>query len=114
MATTTPAVHVMTAAKLFRGFADPTRLAIVLALLDGELRVKDLVEQVGSSQANVSGHLACLKDCGLVSDRPDGRAVHYRIAQPDIVELLAAAEKVLAATGTAVDLCGNYQPQARP
>ena len=41
------AVDVATAAKLFRGFADPTRLAILLALVDGERRVKDLVEVVG-------------------------------------------------------------------
>lgn len=97
-----------TAAKLFRGFADPTRLAIVLALLEGEHRVTDLVDRLGCSQANVSAHLACLRECGLVADRPEGRAVHYRIAQDDVVELLRAAERLLAATGTAIELCRNY------
>lgn len=103
-----PSVDVATAAKLFRGFADPTRLAIVLALLEGEQRVKDLVERLGCSQANVSGHLACLKECELVTDRPEGRAVYYRIVQDDVVALLRAAEKLLAVTGTAVELCRNY------
>lgn len=107
-------VEVNTAAKLFRGFADPTRLAIVLALLGGEQRVKDLVERLGCSQANVSAHLACLKECQLVADRPEGRAVYYRIAQDDVVELLRSAENLLAATGTAVELCGNYSEEQQP
>lgn len=46
------------AAKLFRGLADPTRLRILLALRDGERRVTDLVDTVGTSQSNVSTHLA--------------------------------------------------------
>ena len=44
------------------------RLAIIEILADGERRVTDLVDVLGSSQPNVSGHLACLKDCGLVAD----------------------------------------------
>jgi hypothetical protein len=70
------------AAKLFRGLADPTRLGILLALQAGERRVVDLVAELGGSQANVSGHLACLKDCGLVADRAQGRANLYRLAAP--------------------------------
>ena len=108
------AVEVATAAKVFRGFADPTRLAIVLALLGGEQRVKDLVERLGCSQANVSAHLACLKECGLVADRPQGRAVYYRIARDEVVELLRAAENLLAATGSAVELCRNYTEETQP
>lgn len=95
-------------AKLFRGFADPTRVAILQALLDGERRVADLVDQVGSSQSNVSGHLACLKDCGLVLDRPgERRQVFYRLSGPEVVDLLRAAERLLAANGDAIDLCRN-------
>lgn len=107
-------VDVATAAKLFRGFAEPTRLAIVLALLEGEQRVKDLVDRLGCSQANVSGHLACLKECDLVADRPEGRAVYYRIAQDAVVEFLRSAEKLLAATGAAIELCPNYSEEAQP
>jgi DNA-binding transcriptional ArsR family regulator len=61
------------AAKLFRGLADPTRLGILRALQAGERRVTDLVAEVGGSQANASGHLACLKDCGLAAGRAQGR-----------------------------------------
>ena len=105
MITTSPA---SVAAKLFRGFADPTRVAILQALLDGERRVADLVEQVGSSQSNISGHLACLRDCGLVFDRPGPRRqVFYRLSGPEVVDLLRAAEGLLAANGEAIELCRN-------
>lgn len=105
---TSQAAPVSRAARLFRGFADPTRVAILLALLDGERCVSDLVVAVGGSQSNVSGHLACLKDCGLVVDRPgERRQVFYRLAQPEVVELLRAAERLLGATGDAIDLCRN-------
>lgn len=91
---------------MFRGFAEPTRIAILLALLDGERRVADLVEILGRSQPNVSGHLACLKDCGLVVDRPgERRQVFYRLAGEEVSALLRAAEKLLAANGADIQLC---------
>ncbi len=96
------------AAKLFRGLADPTRLGILLALQAGEQRVTDLVAELGGSQANVSGHLACLKDCGLVADRAQGRANLYRLARPELASLLHAAEELLAGVGHQVELCPNY------
>ena len=96
------------AAKLFRGLADSTRLAILLALQGGERRVVDLAGELRSSQANVSGHLSCLKDCGLVTDRPAGRANYYRLARPELVTMLRSAEQLLAAIGHDVDLCTNY------
>ena len=100
---------VAVAAQLFRGFGDPTRLAIVTELLPGERRVVDLVEALGCSQSNVSGHLACLKECGLVADRPEGRAVHYRLATPAVVDLLRQAELLLADVGQQVALCDSYR-----
>ncbi len=97
------------AAKLFRGLADRTRLALLLALLPGELRVKDLVELVGTSQANVSNHLSCLRECGLVAARPEGRQTFYRVASEQVESLLLAAEAVLAETGGSIELCKRYR-----
>ncbi len=93
------------AAKLFRGFSDPTRLGILLSLLDGEHRVTDLVEITGRSQATVSEHVGCLRGCGLVESRTEGRQSYYRLASPEIVEVLVAGQRLLAATGEAVRLC---------
>jgi DNA-binding transcriptional ArsR family regulator len=53
----------------------------------------------------VSKHLACLRDCGLVTSEPVGRASVFRLAQPALADLLAASETLLAATGNAVALC---------
>ena len=90
---------------LFRGLADPARLAIVRHLALGEHRVVDLTAHLGLAQSTVSGHLACLRDCGLVVARAEGRASHYSLARPELLDLLAAAERLLAATGQAAQLC---------
>lgn len=105
---TSTAPDVQVASKLFNGFADRTRLAILLELADGERRVTDLVHALHGSQGNVSGHLACLKDCGLVVDRPEGRQVFYRIAHPEVYDVLRSAEALLAVTGQAIELCANF------
>lgn len=99
-------------AKLFRSLGDPTRLAILQVLTGGERRVTDLVDEVGCSQANISGHLACLKDCGLVVDRPQGRAVYYALASRELFDVLRAAEALLASVGQQIALCPNYQASA--
>ena len=96
------------ASKLFRGFADRTRLAILTELDDGELRVTDLVSRLEGTQGNISGHLSCLTGCGLVADRPEGREVFYRIARPEVVAVLRSAEALLAVAGHQVELCPNY------
>ncbi|MFP5489245.1 MAG: ArsR/SmtB family transcription factor [Acidimicrobiia bacterium] len=97
-----------TTAKLFCGFGDQTRLAILTLLAAGEQRVGNIVEAVGGTQSNISGHLRCLKDCGLVVDQRTGREVRYRIADPDVVDVLRAAERLLARTGHQIDLCPSY------
>ncbi|MFC0545739.1 ArsR/SmtB family transcription factor [Kutzneria chonburiensis] len=93
------------AAALFRSLGDPARLAILRRLAVGPARVTDLVAALGLAQSTVSKHLACLRGCQLVDSEPVGRASVFRLTQPSVVELLAAAESVLAATGNAVALC---------
>jgi DNA-binding transcriptional ArsR family regulator len=107
-----PRVDLAPATALFHSLSDPTRLAIVQRLAAGELRVADLVGELRLPQSTVSTHLACLRDCGLVAGRPEGRQVFYRLAQPELLSLLAVAEKLLAATGSAVALCPAYGTQA--
>lgn len=99
------------AVALFHSVSDPTRLAIVRHLANGEARVVDLARQLGVPQSTVSSHLACLRDCRLISGRPDGRQMFYAIAVPELLDLFAAAEKLLAATGDAVALCPRYGNQ---
>lgn len=108
MSITQAPADVEVAARFFRGLGDPTRLSLLLRLMQGERRVTDLVADIGGSQSNVSAHLACLKDCGLVIDRPgDRRQVFYRIRHEELAELFTAAERVLSAAGTTITLCDN-------
>src|ERR687887_1178729 len=94
---------------LFHGFSDASRLAILQHLALGEHRVVDLTEHLGLAQSTVSKHLACLRDCGLVTSAPAGRASVFRLAQPALADVLASAEAVLAATGNAVALCPAWE-----
>jgi DNA-binding transcriptional ArsR family regulator len=96
------------AAALFRGLADPRRLAILRHLAHGEARVVDLTSTVGLAQSTVSGHLACLRDCGLITARPEGRQMFYALAYPELLDLLSTAEKLLEADGHRIALCPVY------
>lgn len=93
---------------LFHSLADPARLAIVRLLGDRERRVVDLTRELGLAQSTVSGHLACLRSAGLVAARPEGRATYYRLERPELWALLAAADDLLAASGTASALCPTH------
>ena len=95
---------------LFHSLSDRTRLQLVQRLAGGEARVTDLVGELGLPQSTVSKHLACLRECGLVAGRPEGRQVFYSLARPELFELLEVAETLLAATGYAVTLCPTYGP----
>jgi DNA-binding transcriptional ArsR family regulator len=97
------------AACMFRSLGDPARLAILRHLSLGEHKVVDLTAHLGLAQSTVSAHLACLRDCGLVTSRPQGRASMWSLTYPpELLDALAAAERLLAATGDAVALCPTY------
>jgi len=67
----------------FATLADPTRLAIVEALLKGEQQVNDLVERMDIHQSGVSRHLRILSEAGFVQMRPDGARRLYSLrAEP--------------------------------
>lgn len=93
------------AAALFRSLGDPSRLAILRHLALGEHRVRDLTDHLGLAQSTVSAHCRCLVDCGLITSRPRGRATVHTLARPELLEVLAAAERLLAANGDQVALC---------
>ena len=96
------------AAKLFRGFADPSRLSLLDALRNGENTVSQLVEATGLSQPNTSSHLACLRECGLVESRQEGWFVYYSIADERTVRLLEDAEAILQVVADRIYTCTRY------
>ena len=92
--------------RLGRAMADPTRSRILLTLLQQPAYPAELARDLELTRSNVSNHLACLRDCGLVASRPVGRASVFSLTHPGAVaRVFAAAEELLAATGDAVVLC---------
>lgn len=103
------ALALSAAASMFRSLGDPARLAILRHLALGAHRVVDLTAHLGLAQSTVSAHLGCLRDCGLVTSRPQGRSSMWSLATaPELLDVLAAAERLLAVTGDAVTLCPIY------
>ncbi|WP_454227763.1 ArsR/SmtB family transcription factor [Propioniciclava flava] len=87
-------------ATLFHALSEPTRLEILTHLESGEHRVRDLVEHLGLAQSTVSKHLACLRDCGLVGVRPEGRSSWFFLAAPALLaDLLGATDAFVRGTG---------------
>ena len=93
---------------LFHSLADPARLAVLRLLADGERKVVDLTAELGLAQSTVSGHLACLRSAGLVEAHPHGRSTYYALARPEVWQLMAAAEHLLDAAGSTVELCPEH------
>lgn len=96
-------------AKLFRGFSDMSRLAILEALRAGPLTVSAIVEHTGLSQSNVSNHLACLRDCDLVIFSQQGRYALYQLSDQRVATLLSLADDLLAEVARGVSACTHYE-----
>ena len=105
---TAEATNLSIKARFFRGFSDPSRLKILEALRGGGRMVGTIVEQTGLSQSNVSNHLSCLRDCGLVVAEQRGKYVEYRLSDPRVNELLTLAETLLADVARGVYECTRY------
>lgn len=73
----------------------------------------DLLKITHLLQPNLSMHLACLRDCGLVRARRDGRFVHYELADSEVARLLSSGEEVLARVGAQIEACPRYQPSSK-
>lgn len=100
------AQRVEIATKFFRGLSDPTRLRIVELLLDeGEQNVSALVERLGQTQGRVSSHLACLRWCGYVTSRREGKYTYYRVADERVASLLLLARGIIADHADAILSC---------
>jgi DNA-binding transcriptional ArsR family regulator len=93
-------------AKYFRGLGDPIRLRILERLRsEGEVSVGELVRQLGLPQPQVSNHLACLRWCGFVEARRDGRTVYNRIADERVEAMIDLAASLLVDNAEHVAAC---------
>ncbi len=98
-------------AKLFNGFANSTRLSILLLLTQqGEMKVGELVEELEAPQPRISDHLRCLSWCGYVRVRREGRNAYYSIADERVLEMASLGEALLRDNQEYVEACGVTKP----
>ena len=93
-------------ARFFTGFANSTRLSILLLLADhGEMRVGDLVTELDAPQPRISDHLRCLAWCGYVQVRREGRNAYYSVADDRVLQMLSLGESLLRDNLDHVEAC---------
>jgi ArsR family transcriptional regulator len=78
------------AAEIFRVMSAPMRLRIMSCLCTGEKNVSELLEEVETTQSNMSQHLSTLYQAGILQKRRDGVQIYYSIANPSFVDLCRA------------------------
>ena len=97
-------------ARFFNGFANSTRLSILLLLAQrGEMKVGELVDELGAPQPRVSDHLRCLAWCGYVEVRREGRNAYYSVADERVLEVLQLGESLLRDNLEHVQGCDDTQ-----
>jgi DNA-binding transcriptional ArsR family regulator len=86
--------HIETAARALKAISHPLRLKILCVVGDQEVCVQDIVEAVGTSQSNISQHLAILRDKGVLQTRKDANRVYYRVADQRTLQLIGLMREV--------------------
>src|SRR5574341_2069111 len=86
--------HIEQAARAIKAMSHPLRLKILCVLGNRELAVQDIVDLVGTSQSNISQHLAILRDKGVLRTRKDANRVYYRVGDPRTLKLISMMRDV--------------------
>jgi len=82
------------ASRSLKAMSHPLRLKILCTLDDQEVSVQDIVERVGTSQSNISQHLAILRDKGILASRKDANRVYYRVSDARTLQLVTMMHQV--------------------
>ena len=82
------------ASRSLKAMSHPLRLKILCTLGDQEMSVQDIVERVGTSQSNVSQHLAILRDKGMLTSRKDANRVYYKVGDARTLQLICMMREV--------------------
>jgi len=82
------------ASRSIKAMSHPLRLKILCTLGDSEVSVQDIVDQVGTSQSNISQHLAILRDKGILTSRKDANRVFYRVGDNRTLKLICMMREV--------------------
>ena len=86
--------HIEQASRALKAMAHPLRLKILCVLGDKEVSVQDIVECVGTTQSNISQHLAILRDKDVLRTRKDANRVYYRVSDVRTLQLISMMREV--------------------
>ncbi len=89
---------ILQASQAIKAIAHPLRLKILCVLAESELSVQDIVDNVGTTQSNISQHLAILRDKGVLAARKDANRVYYRIGDPRTLKLVGMMRDVFCSS----------------
>lgn len=92
-------------AKFIRGFSDKTRLQILESIKNKEKTVSQIVEELNGNQSNISQHLACLKGCGIIVSRQEGKYMYYSLRNEGIAQFMDIMEAVFVQVEEEVAAC---------
>ena len=101
-------------ARFFKGLGDPTRLRVLEFLQQGEKSVGEIVDHLGMPQNHVSMHLGCLRWCGYVTTRREGRYVFYALGDPRVLEILQLAHELLRGSEVYLMACDVLDKTGEP
>ena len=87
------------ASRSLKAMSHPLRLKILCTLGDQEVSVQDIVDAVGTSQSNISQHLAILRDKGILASRKDANKVYYRVGDTRTLRLIGMMQEVFCSAG---------------
>ncbi|WP_029770772.1 helix-turn-helix transcriptional regulator [Pseudogulbenkiania sp. MAI-1] len=85
--------------RAMKAMSHPLRLKIIAVLGDGEISVQDIVDRVGTSQSNISQHLAIMREKGVLRTRKDANRVYYRVGDLRTLEVLGRMREVFGGFG---------------
>ncbi|MCX7627927.1 MAG: metalloregulator ArsR/SmtB family transcription factor [Methylophilaceae bacterium] len=91
--------HIEQAANALKAMAHPLRLKILCVLGDQEVSVQDIVDMVGTTQSNISQHLAILREKNVLCTRKDANRVYYRVSDPRTLKLIGLMREVFCGYG---------------
>lgn len=96
--------HIETAARALKAISHPLRLKILCVIGAAEVCVQDIVDVVGTTQSNISQHLAILREKDVLQTRKDANRVYYRVADPRVLQLIGHMREVFCGVAEGINV----------
>jgi DNA-binding transcriptional ArsR family regulator len=97
-----------TKVKFLRGFSDKTRIQILESMKEKEKTVSEIIDDINGNQSNISQHLTCLKGCGIIVGRQEGKYCYYSLRNQQVRDLLTMFDVVFSEVQTDVACCERH------